>query len=233
MAHIGTNQDYILATAAHYPLTVRTNAFVTDVIFDHSKSPPQAVGVNFLDGAHLYSASPLSTGAAGTRNSALASKEVILAGGAFNTPQLLKLSGIGPAEELKSFGIPVVVDLPGVGTNMQDRYEVPVNVIHPDDFHVLDGCTFDQKPHDLCYQQWLNNPYVYGRRGAYASNGLAASMITRSATASNSDVDLITFGGPIDFTGYFPGWGDAAVADHKHFSVCHARSHFGLLLTCS
>lgn len=108
---------------------------------------------------------------------------------------------------------------------MQDRYEVPVNVIHPDDFHVLDGCTFDQKPHDLCYQQWLNDPYVYGKRGAYASNGLAASMITRSATASSSDIDLITFGGPIDFTGYFPGWGDAAVADHKHFSVCHARSH--------
>src|SRR5439155_24449632 len=50
-------------------------------------------------------------------------KEVILSSGTFGTLQLLKLSGVGPREELKHFGIQVRVDLPGVGENLQDRYE--------------------------------------------------------------------------------------------------------------
>ena len=64
---------------------------------------------------------------------AYAEKEVIISGGTFNTPQLLKLSGIGPAAELKKLGIPVVVNLPGVGQNLQDRYEnsVIVNLENP------------------------------------------------------------------------------------------------------
>ena len=51
---------------------------------------------------------------------------MILAGGAFNTPQLLMLSGVGPRAMLERFGIRVRVDLPGVGRNLQDRYEVCV-----------------------------------------------------------------------------------------------------------
>jgi choline dehydrogenase len=64
---------------------------------------------------------------------ALARKEVIISAGTFNTPQLLKLSGIGPADELHKLGIPLVVDLPGVGQNLQDRYEngVIVNLTNP------------------------------------------------------------------------------------------------------
>ena len=55
-----------------------------------------------------------------------ASREVILAGGAFNTPQLLMLSGIGPRSALDKHGVPLRVDLAGVGQNLQDRYEVAV-----------------------------------------------------------------------------------------------------------
>ena len=62
----------------------------------------------------------------GERREVRASREVILCGGAFNTPQLLKLSGIGPRQELAQHGIDVRVDLPGVGANLQDRYEVSV-----------------------------------------------------------------------------------------------------------
>jgi choline dehydrogenase-like flavoprotein len=51
---------------------------------------------------------------------------VIVCAGAFNSPQLLMLSGIGPKEELAKFNIPVLVDLPGVGANLQDRYEIAV-----------------------------------------------------------------------------------------------------------
>lgn len=219
-----SHQDRIVGVAATNPLTIRTHCLATKVLFDNSTTP-KAVGVQFLDGAHLYKADPNYSGSGGTPGVAYATKEVILAGGAFNTPQLLKLSGIGPSAELKQFKIPVVKDLPGVGTNMQDRYEIPVNAIHPDNFPILDGCTFDMKAQDKCYQQWLNNPYLLAQRGAYATNGLAAAMVMRSQTASNSDVDLFIFGGPIDFTGYFPRWGDAAVADHKHFSWYTLKAH--------
>ncbi len=58
-----------------------------------------------------------------TSRHARARREVVLAAGPINSPQLLKLSGIGPAEELRPLGIPVVHDLPGVGENLQDHLE--------------------------------------------------------------------------------------------------------------
>jgi len=62
----------------------------------------------------------------GKVNTVRASKEVILSGGAINSPQLLQLSGVGPAERLKKLDIPVVADLPGVGENLRDHLEVYV-----------------------------------------------------------------------------------------------------------
>lgn len=218
-------REFILDTvAAGHPLTVMENTYVTKVVFDHSGSTPQAVGVEYLQGEYLYTASPRS-GGKGTPGAVNATKEVILAGGTYNTVQMLKLSGIGAQSELNSFGIPMVANRPGVGTNMQDRYEIPVNVIHPNDFPILNGCTFDGKPHDQCLTQWEDNPYVLSARGAYATDGLAATMGARSNYASDSDLDLFIFGGPVDFTGYFPGWADAAVADHKHFSWYTLKAH--------
>jgi choline dehydrogenase len=58
---------------------------------------------------------------------ARASGEVIVSGGAFNSPQLLQLSGLGPADLLKSFGIPVVRDMPGVGADLQDHFQARFN----------------------------------------------------------------------------------------------------------
>ena len=200
-------REFLVDTVnARYPLTVRTNCFVTKVNFDTSGPTPRATGVEFLDGPHLYRASPLS-GGAGSAGSATASSEVILAGGSYNSVQLLKLSGIGPQSELTSFNIPILVDSPGIGTNMQDRYEIPVNVKHPNDFSILDGCTFDMKDHDKCYHQWLENPNILAQRGAYATDGLAAAMAVNSDTADDSDIDLFIFGGPVNFVGYFPQWG--------------------------
>ncbi|OQO14054.1 hypothetical protein B0A48_00930 [Cryoendolithus antarcticus] len=216
--------------AKGYPLTVRSNCHVTKILFNTTGSAPRATAVEFLDGAHLYRASPLS-GGGGIAGSARATKEVIMAGGTYNSVQTLKLSGIGPASELQALGIKVIKNLPGLGKNMQDRYEVPVNVVHPNDFALLDGCTFDAKPHDKCYQQWVNNPYILAQRGAYGSNGLAATMSVRSSTADDSNIDMYIFGGPVNFKGYFPRWGDAAVRDHKHFSwytlKAHARNKAG------
>jgi len=63
----------------------------------------------------------------------LAKKEVILSAGAINTPQLLMLSGVGPAEQLQQHGIQVIHDSPGVGKNLQDHIAVPITFLidHP------------------------------------------------------------------------------------------------------
>lgn len=218
-------RDFIASTVQKgYPLTVRQNCHVTKLNFDTSGSTPKVTSVAFLDGTQLYTASPLS-GGQGTPGSATATKEVIISGGAFNTPQLLKLSGIGPAAELQKFGISVIANLPGVGTNMQDRYEIPVNVRHPTDFSLLNGCTFDNKPQDACLTEWQNDPYILAQRGPYATNGLAAAMAVNSKYASTSDIDLFIFGGPIDFIGYFPQWGDQAVRSHDYFSWYTLKAH--------
>jgi choline dehydrogenase len=91
-------------------LAVRTHALVTGIIVEGNR----AVGVRCTRG--------------GRDETAMAAREVILAGGAINSPQLLKLSGIGPADELRALGIPVVRDLPGVGENLQDHLEFYLQV---------------------------------------------------------------------------------------------------------
>ncbi len=76
---------------------------------------PRAYGVEYLRGQAMYSADPRhSANNTGESRRALASREVIVSGGAFNTPQILMLSGIGSREELEELEIPVVVDLPAV-----------------------------------------------------------------------------------------------------------------------
>lgn len=89
-------------------LTIATGAFATRVIMEGRR----AVGVAYEQngGAHK----------------ATAAREVILSGGAINSPQLLMLSGIGPADELARHGIPLVHDLKGVGRNLQDHPDIPV-----------------------------------------------------------------------------------------------------------
>ncbi|KAK4124417.1 GMC oxidoreductase [Parathielavia appendiculata] len=117
-----------LADPAKYPLTVKLHTLVTRVLFDNATlkagSTPRAIGVEVMDGASLYKADPKHVpGTKGPVSQIFASREVIVSGGAFNSPQILKLSGIGPAAELTKFNIPVVKDLPGVGENLGDNYE--------------------------------------------------------------------------------------------------------------
>jgi choline dehydrogenase len=117
-------RDFLVDTAnakaangsAAYLLTISTHSLATQILFDEKDvGEPTAVGVEYLVGESLYGADKrYNPDQTGTLRRAFASKEVIVAGGAFNTPQILKLSGIGPQEELESLDIPVVVDLPAV-----------------------------------------------------------------------------------------------------------------------
>src|SRR5688572_4076409 len=85
-------------------VSVATDAHATRILF----SGKRAEGIEYLQG--------------GARQSARARGEVILAAGAFNSPQLMQLSGLGPAALLRALEIPVVADMPGVGANLQDHY---------------------------------------------------------------------------------------------------------------
>jgi choline dehydrogenase len=203
-----------------YPLDVRMNCHVTKVVFDKSEDTPRATGVEFLDGRGIYKASPLSRSAGtGKPGSVTASKEVIVAGGTYNTPQILKLSGVGPADELKKFDIPVVADLPGVGTNLQDHYEIVVQSQIPKNFSALHGCTFGGGPDDKCLDQW-EKPLLglTLNKGTYTSSGLPVAMLYKSSAADRGDWDVFAFGGPVNFRGYFPGYSVNATARHDTFS---------------
>jgi choline dehydrogenase-like flavoprotein len=119
--------NYIKATLndpKKYPLTVQLNSLVTKVLFSNTSTTPTAIGVEVMSGKSLYRADLRNKrDTKGQVTQVMANKEVIVAGGTFNTPQILKLSGIGPADELKKFRIPLVKDLPGVGENLGDNYE--------------------------------------------------------------------------------------------------------------
>lgn len=89
-------------------LKVETRALASRVLLEGRR----AVGVSYLQG--------------GQTRVVRARKEVILAGGAVNSPQLLQLSGIGPGALLQEMGVPVVHELAGVGENLQDHYMIPM-----------------------------------------------------------------------------------------------------------
>ncbi|WYZ40848.1 hypothetical protein EsH8_IV_001189 [Colletotrichum jinshuiense] len=231
-AHRVGSREFIVAVrdaknldgSKRYPLDVRMDCHVTKVLFDKS-TPPRATGVEFLDGKYLYRASPRSRNAgAGVRGTATASREVILAGGAYNSPQILKLSGIGPAAELGRFNIPVVKDLPGVGTNLQDHYEITVQGRTPANFSALNGCTFGFfGQNDPCLTRWKNP--ILGDRGIYESSGFAAAMFYKSTVTERNEWDVFAFGGPVNFRGYFPNYSVNATINHDWFSWAILKSH--------
>ncbi|KAA8566427.1 hypothetical protein EYC84_008992 [Monilinia fructicola] len=204
-----------------YKLTLKLNTFVTKIRFSN-ESVPRALGVDFLEGKSLYRADPRSGSArAGIPGSINARKEVIISGGTYNSPQLLKLSGVGPKAELESFGIPVIVDLPGVGTNMQDRYETTLISESNVDFSIANGCTFLTTSDDPCLTQWQHDTTD---AGLYATPGLPLAIIARSSTA-DQDPDLLISGAPANFHGYYPGYSGPALGDALHWTWITLKAH--------
>jgi len=198
-------REYVQAVAAQFPdnLVVQTRAFVTRVLFDDAADGNVAVGVEYLQGANLYGADPNSNRecqvTAPTKQTVYVKREVILAGGAYNTPQLLMLSGIGPGDQLHQFGIPVRVDLPGVGQNLQDRYEITVIFEMDSNWRINTGASFTDDPDtDACLSQWLET-----RTGVYTSSGSPIAFLRRSMS-DNLDPDLFIFALNNRFQGYFP-----------------------------
>jgi len=204
-------------------LVIATNFHVVRVVFEAGKdgAAPRAIGVEGHYGEHLYRASPIQNLKADEiqREQPLAYftvGEIILCGGAFNTPQLLMLSGIGDREHLTKVGIngPAeangekvgeIVHLPGVGRNLQDRYEVSVISELANPFETLNGVSFTPGVEkDKAHIQWTKD-----KTGLYATNGGTLAILRRSSAAKEKkerESDVFTFGAPVAFRGYYWGW---------------------------
>jgi choline dehydrogenase len=135
---------YLHPVMSRANLTVACRAMVTRIIFRGRR----AVGVEFRHQGSLKR---------------VRSSEIILCGGAINSPQLLQLSGVGPAAALARLGIDVVADLPGVGENLQDHLEVYIQYGSKQPVSVAPALKWRNRP--LVGAKWL-----FGRTGPGATN---------------------------------------------------------------
>ena len=200
-------RERVLDVAGRWPdrLKIQLHALATRVLFDAAN---RAIGVEYQSGESLYGAHPRPSAAPGPVRQVFAAREVILSGGAFNTPQLLMLSGVGPRAELEKHGIAVRADLAGVGQNLQDRYEVAVvNRMTFDAWQALNGATFTSA--DPQYRDWSDK-----REGVYTTNGAIVSIIARSSPAAPQP-DLFLYAVLGRFQGYFPGY-SSLLAKHPN-----------------
>jgi choline dehydrogenase len=145
---VSAARGYLHPAMKRRNLTVRTHAHATNLVFDGKR----ATGVRYLKG-----------GRNGTPVEVRATREVILAGGAVNTPQLLQISGVGPAPLLQSLGIAVKHELAGVGENLRDHY-APRFVAR-----VKDAETINEKSHGLRLVGEVLK-YAVARKGILALN---------------------------------------------------------------
>jgi choline dehydrogenase len=156
---------YLRPARRRHNLKIISGALATRVRFEGRR----AVGVEYLHG--------------GEARTARASAEVILAGGAFNTPQLMQLSGLGPAPLLQQHGVGVIADMPGVGADLQDHYHA----------RMAYRCTQPVSVNDLLASKRRGLAaglrYMLTRRGLLAMGAAYAGGFFRSdETAATPDV---------------------------------------------
>lgn len=208
----GVRERLLAAKAAHPTrLTIQANALAERVVLEPGHDGrKRAIAVEYLLGDHLYGASPRYQATSlddrrRRRRTVRARREVIISAGAFNSPQLLMLSGIGPRRHLDEMGVPVQVDLPGVGGNLQDRYEVPV-VSAYSPFLLFSACTFGKTAIDPCLTAW-EAANLLGAAGLtpYGTNGVLGGIKRRYSSGTRPE--MFVFGAPADFRGYTPGFG--------------------------
>ena len=156
---LSASRAYLRPVRSRVNLTVLTRALVTGV----RMSGTRATGVSYRRNGRTHRVS---------------AGEVILCGGAINTPQLLQLSGIGPENVLAPLGIRPVVELPGVGANLQDHLEVYVQ------YACLRPVTM--QPYLSRWRQpFIGLEWILARRGPAATNHFEGGGFVRS----NDDVD--------------------------------------------
>ncbi|HEU5272325.1 MAG TPA: choline dehydrogenase [Xanthobacteraceae bacterium] len=121
----------------------------------------------------------------GTLHTARANAEVILAGGAFNSPQLMQLSGLGPADLLRQHGIDVVADMPGVGADLQDHLQVRFQ------YRCTEPITMNDVVHHWGHRTLAGLRYFASRKGLLAIGaGYAGAFLRTGSHLATPDVQL-------------------------------------------
>ena len=162
-----TAQTFLKEASGRSNLRVETNALASRLLFDGRR----CTGVTFRQN--------------GTTVTVTAAKEVILSGGAINSPHLLQISGVGPAEHLRGIGVPVVHDLAGVGGNLQDHYVGRVS------HRVKDSVSINTLARGLRLGREIVRFFIEGR-GALTFGVTTAQVFCRSSPEKASpDLQLL------------------------------------------
>ena len=167
-------------------LTVRTEALATRVVLDGTRA--RGLAYRRAGGEHV----------------AHAEREVLLSGGVYNSPQLLMLSGIGPADRLRETGIEVALDLPGVGRNLQDHLAVQLMNARNGNGHFHGELRLDRLTVNIA------RAYLFGTGPAtWLPNGMHGFVKTRQELAV-PDIQFLTRGAGLDARPWLPGVRPAA-----------------------
>jgi choline dehydrogenase len=184
-----TARAYLYPVMSRPNLTVSLNSLTTRVLIENGR----AVGVKYVKDRQTFEAR--------------AQREIVLAGGAYNSPQLLMLSGIGPADELREHGIPVAVDLPGVGRNLHEHPRVPVEFEARTPVTFLNELRFDRAAFSV--MQWA----LFGK-GAFATQLNSCNIVIRTRSELRQpDVQLMCNPVRMDAKLWFPLF--TAQQDHR------------------
>jgi choline dehydrogenase len=151
-----TARAYLREARRRPNLAIRTNAHATRVVIENGR----ASGVEFLCN--------------GVPQVARARGEVVVCGGVYGSPQLLQLSGLGPAENLQQYGVPVLRDIPGVGADLQDHFYVRLA------FRCTKPITLNDIANSPVRKLLAGMQYVFFKSGPLTSTGICAGAFARS-----------------------------------------------------
>jgi len=151
-----TAAAYLRPTRRRWNLTIWTNAHATRILVENNR----AVGVSFITDGILQTVRVRG--------------EVIVCNGVFNSPQLLQLSGLGPAELLQEIGIPVIRDIPAVGADLRDHFNVRLA------FRCTKRITLNHVANSFVRRALAGARYALFRSGSLANNGVCAGAFARS-----------------------------------------------------
>ncbi|KAF7323320.1 Choline dehydrogenase [Mycena chlorophos] len=202
---------------------------------------PMAYGVEIADGPGVVL--PVADGFQGKQElelrSVYARHEVVVSAGVFQSPQLvcvcialgfatdrcqLMLSGIGDSRHLREFGIETVVDLPGVGSNLQDHDEISIIWKMKNDFKLLVGCKFLSDPEvDPCLRDWETTDH--GNVYAFSPALNAIIDYSNRNQSAGAAPDTLTYIGSAYFEGIVPGMSEKIVDHPNGFSSIVLLAH--------
>jgi choline dehydrogenase len=198
-----TAVGYLKPARARANLRVESHALTTRILFEGKR----AVGVEYMQGD--------------TKHTARANREVILSAGAFNSPQILQLSGVGPAALLQQHGIGVVADMTGVGEDLQDHFQVRMA------YRCTEAITMNDVVNSWRQSAVAGLRYIFQRKGMLTIGaGYAGGFFKTDPSQASPDVQAHFIIFSSDRTGYklhpFPGF-IASICQLRPESRGHVR----------